>query len=163
MIIIREAKLRDSNDILELWTEFMKYHDDVIITNNPSVKPFLEKKKNAQVLFLKHIKRCIRSKNSVIFVAEEKNSLIGYSLNQIKKNIPIFKIEKLGYFSDLFVKKEYRGKGISSKFKKKAIAWFKKKRLTTISIAVYPENEHAHSIYKRWGFRDTHIEMRRKI
>jgi GNAT superfamily N-acetyltransferase len=162
-MIIRKAKLSDAPAILELWKEFIKYHSEVLIKKEKRLIPHLKNKKDAPELFLKYVKKCIRSKNYLINVAEDGNKLIGYSLLQIRNTIPIFKIEKTGHFCDLFVKKEYRGKKISSKFKEEAIKWFEKKGVKYLSIQVYPGNEHAHNIYKNWGFFDYHIEMRRKI
>ena len=81
----------------------------------------------------------------------------------IKDNIPIFELKELGYFSDLYVKKQFRKLGISSKLRDEAIKWFKKKKMKYISIALYPDNKFAHSVYKKWGFMDYHIEMRREI
>lgn len=162
-MIIRKAKLNDAPAILELWKEFMKYHEEDLIKKDKRLIPHLEKKKDAPKLFLEYVKGCISGKDSMINVAENKGNLVGYSLLQIKKTIPIFKLEKTGHIGDLFVKKQYRGKKISSMFKEKAMAWFKKNKVRYLSLQVYPGNEHAHNIYKHWGFFDFHIEMRRKI
>ena len=74
-----------------------------------------------------------------------------------------YKIKKIGYISDLFIIRNYRAKGISSRFKDEAIKWFKKKNIKHISIAVHRENKLAYSIYRKWGFLDYHIELRKKI
>jgi ribosomal protein S18 acetylase RimI-like enzyme len=162
-MIIRAAKLRDAPAVLELWQEFMKYHAEDLIKKDKRLMPHLEKKKDAPMLFFKYLKNCLRSKEHLVVVAEDNKKLVAYSLLEIKKNIPIFKAEKIGHFHDLFVKKEYRGKRISSMLKEKGIAWFKKNKIKYLSIQVYNDNEHAHNIYKKWGFFDFHIEMRRKI
>jgi GNAT superfamily N-acetyltransferase len=162
-MIIRKAKISDAPEILGMWKEFMKYHTEDLVKKDKRLIPHLEKKKDAPEIFLKYAKRCIKSRNSVIYVAEEKDKLIALSLLEIKKTIPIFRIEKVGHFGVLFVKKEYRGKGISSRFKDEAIKWFRKKDIKYLSLMVYPGNEHARSIYKKWGFFDFHVEMRRKI
>jgi len=81
----------------------------------------------------------------------------------IKKNTPIFSLEKLGHISDLFVRKKFRGIGISSMFRDEAIRWFKKKRMKYATLDVYPDNVIPYKIYKKWGFFDFHLEMRKKI
>jgi len=163
MLIIRKAKLKDVSVIVKLWKDFMKYHDDIIIKENPEIKPHLIKKKNAVNVFKKFIQKNIRSKNAVVFIAEVNGKHAGYSLNFIKDNNPIFKLEKIGHVSDLFVKKEFRGMKISSKFKNEAKKWFKKKGIKHMEIVVYKDNKYAHSIYERWGFFDHKIEMRKNI
>jgi len=163
MITIRKATLKDASLIAELFDEFMKYHDEIVIPSDSRLIPHVAKKKNAKSLFKKFAIKNIKSNKSRLNIAEVDGKPAGYSLIYIKDNIPIFTLEKLGYFADLFVKKEFRGMGISSKFKDEAIKWFKKKGMKYASIAVYPQNEHAHSIYKNWGFFDFHVEMRKKI
>jgi GNAT superfamily N-acetyltransferase len=162
-MIIRKADLKDVTDTVDLWKEFMKYHDEIIIKKNKKVKPYLTKKKNAADIFRKYVQKIILSKDSITHVAEVEGRLAGYSLNCINNNIPVFKIKKIGYMSDLFVKKEFRGLGISTKLKNEAIKWFKKKGIKYVSIKVHNDNELAHSIYKKWGFFDFHTEMRKKI
>ena len=163
IITIREAKIKDSATITELAKEFMNYHDETVIKNNILMKPYLDKKKNHSAIFRKFLDKNIRSRNAVVFIAEADGIPAGYSLNYIKKNVPIFKMEKIGYISDLFVKKEYRGNNISTKLKDCAMQWFRSKGINHISLCVYNDNEFAHSIYKRWGFINYHVEMRRKI
>ena len=41
--------------------------------------------------------------------------------------------------------------------------WFRKKGVKTLSIKVYDANKFAHDIYKKWGFKNYHIELRKKI
>ncbi len=162
-MIIRKANLKDVPTIVNLWKEFMKYHDEILIKKNKKVKPHLVKKKNAANIFRKFVRKNILSKNSIIFVAEIEGKLVGYSLNYIKDNIPIFNVGRIGYICDLFVKKEFRRMRISTKLKNESIKWFKKKGIKYASITVHNYNELAHSIYKKWGFFDFHIEMRKKI
>jgi GNAT superfamily N-acetyltransferase len=162
-MIIRKAKLKDAPAVLELWKEFMGYQAEMLAEKDYRMKPHLEKKKNAPEIFFKYLNKCLKSKDYLVNVAEDKGKLVGYNLLGIKNNVPIFRIEKTGHFHDLFVKKEYRGKKISSMLKEEAVKWFKKKGVKYLSIDVYSGNEHAHNIYKKWGFFDYHIGMRKRI
>jgi len=162
MIRIRRANLNDTKTILCLWVEFNKDFKD-LLKKNSRLNPYIELKENCNEIFRKYLKKNLKSKNSAVFIAEINGIQAGYNLIYVKKNIPIFRLEKLSYISDLFVKKEFRGKGISSKLKTKAIEWFRKKGLSHASIAVWSDNIKAHSIYKKWGFFGYHLEMRKKI
>ena len=159
-MIIRKAKLVDVAEIVKMWKEFINYHDHLLTGDN---KHFFTRKKNAPDIFKKFIQKNIRSKNAMVYIAEINGKIAGYSLAIIRKNIPIHKIKKAGEIVDLFVKKEFRGLGISSKFKDEIIKWFKKKGIEEISLKVYPNNKPAYPIYKKWGFIDYQIEMRKKI
>lgn len=163
MIKIRKAGLKDVESVVSLWKEFMKEHDGIVLKVTPKLKQILTRKKEATKIFRKFVKDNIRSKNGMVFVAETNQVSIGYSLVLIKDNVRVYHISKIGYISDLFVKKKYRSGGISSKFKYEAIKWFRKKGIKHISIAVHKENKLAYSIYKNWGFIDYHVELRRKI
>jgi len=163
MVEIRKAKLKDVSELTDMWVEFMKYHDNVVISHNSKIKVWLAKRKDAKTLWKKHITKSIRSKNSVVHVAEDKGKLVAYSLISIKPGIPVFKVEKLGHFNDLYVSKAYQGTGISTKFKDLAITWFKKKEVKHATIRVYHDNKIPHSIYKKWGFVDFNIDMRKRL
>ena len=117
----------------------------------------------SSISFGKYIRKHLRSKNSIVFIAEVNGNPVGYNINAIKDNIPVFKVEKLGHFFEIFVRKEFRCMKISSKFKDLAFKWFRKNGIKHISMFVNKENKQAHSIYKKWGFYDFNIEMRRKI
>lgn len=162
-MIIRKATLKDLPTIISLWKEFIKYHNEVLVKRDKKLQPFLAKKKNAVNIIQKYLKDQIKSKNAEIYLAEIKGKPVGYSLIYIKKNIPIFKLERIGDISDLFVKKEFRGKGISNKLKDNAIKWFKKRGIKNMVVNVHCENKSAYSVFKRWGFFDYHLEMRKKI
>ena len=162
-MIIRQAKLKDVEEIIKLWKEFMREHDKVILLKSPKLKPYLGRKNNSPDIMRKFIRKNILSKNSKVYFAEVYGKPVGYCLIIIKNNITIFKLEKIGYISDLFVKQKYRKIGISSKFKDIAIKWLKDRKIKHISLVVKKDNKFAYSIYKKWGFLDYHIEMRKKL
>lgn len=155
---IRKASLKDVSEIVNLWRKLMEYHDKFKVC-----QIFNKRKQNAGKNFYGFVKKNIKSRNGLVLVAEDNGKIIAYNINYIKNNIPIFKIEKIGYISDLFIDKKYRGKGISSEFRKKAIKWFKSKKIKTMEIAAYPMNKRAVSIYRKWNFKDYHLILRKKL
>lgn len=163
MMIIRKAYLKDVPTIVNLWKEFMTDHDKIVIKENPQLKSYLGRKKTAADNYKKFVQKHIKSKNGTAYIAEVDGVVAGFTLLFVKDEIPIFKVEKIGFGSDLYVKKEFRGLNVSSKLMAQAIKWFKKKRIKCVSLTLYKNNKIAHSIYKKWGFFDYKIEMRRKI
>lgn len=162
MVKIRKATTRDAGLIVEMFKEFMTYHKDVIKVN-PKLKQHLVRKESSPAIFKKYILGRLKSRDAAIFIAEVDGKPAGYLMIFIRKNTPIFKMKKLGEISDLFVKKEYRGLGISMRFRIEAEKWFKKKGMKYMVLLVYPDNKRAYSIYKKWRFFDFHTEMRKKI
>jgi GNAT superfamily N-acetyltransferase len=54
--------------------------------------------------------------------------------------------------NDIWISKDYRGKGLSSKCKDELFAWFKKNNCNYINLSVLDANNAKH-IYKKWGFK----------
>ena len=76
---------------------------------------------------------------------------------------PTYKNKKIGIISDLYIKKNFRNRRISSKLKDRFIEWFKEKGIRFIAAPLYPDNKFAHSLTKKWGFVDYKLEVRKKI
>ncbi len=163
MIQVRRAKKDDADIVVSLFEEFMKYHEEVLIKRNPAAAEFLEKKENYIEIFRKFISKKLRARNAVVFIAEEGGVPAGYCLSFIKDYNPIFKIGKVGYLSDLFVRNKFHGKGISTMFKDESFKWFKSKGLKYTTIAVRADNPDAKAIYNHWGFMDDSVSLIRKL
>lgn len=163
MITIRAARLADIRTVTELWKEFMKDQEEIVTQRNPKSRPFLVRLPDAVKNFADWASKNIRGRTGRVYIAEVDGKPAGYSLISIRIRPPIARLRRLGYIDDLFVKKEYRGLGISSKLKDEATRWFRKKGIRHVALVVGKGNEPAHSIYEKWGFFDYHVEMRMKI
>ena len=108
-------------------------------------------------------RKYIGSKNGVVHLAEMGGKPAGYSLILIKQNPGVPRVSKIGYISDLFVKEEFRGRGISSKLTQEAMEWFRRKGIRYVSLNVLAENRAPQSIYKKWGFFPFVVEMRKNL
>ena len=163
MVKIRKGTLKDIPRIVKLWKDFMEEHDCNVIKRNKLAKEQILKCKTGASKFKSYIINLLKTKKGYLIVAEEDGIIIGYNLAQIKKEIPVFKLKRIGLIADLYIKKEFRGQRIATLFKNEAVKWFKKRNIKYMSISVYPDNPHAHEIYKKWGFFDYKITMRKKI
>ena len=163
MVIIRKARLRDVSGITELWWDLIREHQDLIVRRNHVLKPFMQMKKDATRRTEKFFIRNIRSRNGIVHVAEMDGKLVGYAFSNISKNPPVYRIDETGYISDLYVKRGFRGKRISSMFKDEAMKWFRKKGLKMASLRCNFDNKEARRIYEKWGFRNNFMYMTRKV
>jgi len=163
MVTIRNANPKDVDILVEMWKEFMKLHDTIVLEKNPSLKQHIKLKKDSKESFQKYIKGQIKSKDALVLIAEVDGHPVGYAFSFIKRNIHVFAIDKIGYISDMYVNKKYQGRGIGSKFKNKTIKWFQEKKIRHISLIVLHDNEHARKVYEKWGFFNYSIEMRKGI
>jgi len=161
VLIVRVAKTKDIGSLVRLWHGLVEYHHALpasgAVVSTRRLAPDAEKKWRVWVL------KWIRSPNGFVLLAEDDGKAVGYSLNYIKNNIPIYSVKKFGNMGDLFVMSAYRSKGMGSIFRKMAWKWFRKKRMQFVRIAIHPKNQRSKKIYRGWGFEDNHVVMIRKL
>ena len=160
-ITIRKARISDVPIIVELFDKFMEEHKKIVLQRNSRQEQHVKRKNNSRNIFKSFIEKNITSSKSIVNVAHVNGKIAGYALSYIKDGPAVYKVDKVGYISDLYVIKDFRGKGIATRFKNEAFRFFRKKGIRFKSIMANPENKHARYIYKKWGFFDFHIEMRK--
>lgn len=161
MIKIRKATLKDVPALVELNAMLEDGQDEIILKNMPWLEP-LSKRKNIYAKETgKGFRKTINSKERFMFLAEINGKLAGYLEGAVRKHKVRHCIS--GSIWDIFIKKEFRGKGISSKLKKEALKIMRKKHAVYVSLNVNRYNTRAHSIYKKWGFVDSDISMLKKL
>lgn len=160
MIKIRKATLKDVPVLVELWKEFEDEHDKKVIKKNPVMKPLFKYKPDVMVICRKSLRKTI-SKIGFVFIAEENKKAVGFLEGTIKK--PELTSNRIGFISEIFVTRKYRGMGISSKLKDKAIYFFKKNGVKFGEIHVNVHNREAHNIYRKWGFFEDGIRLLKKL
>ena len=164
---VRKAHLNDASIIVEFWKEFMNEHDEIVLKENPKIIPYLRKylrrKENAADMFKEFIEENIRSRDALVLIAEVEEEPVGYCLAKIQSTIPILIVDKIGSIYDLFVRKEFRGMGLSSQLMNETIKWLEKKSIKHVTLNVSVDNKQARKVYQKWGFMDFQISMRRAI
>jgi ribosomal protein S18 acetylase RimI-like enzyme len=111
-------------------------------------------------MFRDSVRKMIHSKNGLVLLSEIDEKPVGFSTSIIKKNFPIFQLEKFGLIGDIFVREEFRGLGISSKLKDESFKWLRRKGIEKVSLNVLPNNSQAIKVYEKWGFSTILSEMR---
>ena len=160
MIHIRKAKLKDINSILDLEKNLLDSAYEIMNKFTPENLIDFDLKEEYEKILLNYIKGRIFSKNDAIFIAEKDGTAVGHMIISKKKSYPIFKMEYYGRINTVFIKKEYRGKNISTKLKNEAVNWFKKKGINRVSLNVLQDNNEAIECYKKWGLNINLLEMR---
>ena len=93
-----------------------------------------------------------------IVVAIVDFKIIGYLAGIIEEDL----YERFGHIGEVFVSKEFRNKGISTKLKDKFIEFLKSKKINLCRIDVNPDNI-AQEAYKKWGFKVDKYRMSLKF
>ena len=160
MIKIRKARLNDVVTILTLWPEFVKTQNEIVEKHCPQHLDGFCLKKNSDEIFRDSVRKMIHSKNGLVLLSEVDEKPVGFSISIIKKNPPIFQLEKFGYIVAIFVREKFRELGISSKLKDESFKWLRRKGIEKVSLNVLPNNSQAIEVYEKWGFSTFKSEMR---
>ena len=163
MPTIRIAKQKDINKIMKLNQDLIDYHNDMLKKFKPEhVKDFKENP-NSKKVIKRFYKKLIRSRKGHVIIAEEKSQIIGYLIATVEKNIPIFTLKKYVEITDLFVKKEFHGRKIGYNLVKNCLEWAKNNNYEKIVLKVFPDNTETIEFYKKIGFSNFFIEMRKNV
>jgi ribosomal protein S18 acetylase RimI-like enzyme len=145
-ITIREAKETD----LQLVRNY------TVETGWTTVLAESERKELDKEKWTKHMlelfNKLSRRETNKIFVAEDENhAFLGYLW--VGEGSSMMTELKHGYISDLFVKEEFRGKGIGKMLLEKAQSYCREKRYSRILLMVSVNNETAKRLYDKMGFK----------
>jgi len=162
-IEVREARIDEIQKVLELWESYRQEYEALLFKKNPKFRDFLVKRSDARNVMHEELKEAVKSKDALLLIGILDGRIVGYCHSYIKDNYPIYNQQKLGHIDIFFVKRQFRGRKMSSQFRDKTYAWFRSKGITQVSLDVYLENEPAHSLYETWGFTNMCINMRKQI
>lgn len=154
---IREATKKDMASLKNLFYESMKeinrFYDDNGGIGLKNVKNYLNKSGNFGKLF----------KQRKWFLAEAGGKVVGFIDGKIEKKDAFFRERKRGAIYHLFIDEEYRNKGIGTELVKALVSWFRKNKIKTIELDVSQKNKTAVKLYEKIGFKESYMQMKRKI
>lgn len=125
-------------------------------------RPFDETHKEEQIHYY-DLPAMIASPTVELIVAEINNITVGCGYARIDKAKPYKKFEYFAYLGFMYVRPEYRGKGINAKVMEYLRAWAKTRGLTELRLEVYCENESAVKAYNKAGFQRYMYWMRMEV
>ncbi|MBS4536578.1 GNAT family N-acetyltransferase [Clostridium sp. D2Q-14] len=141
---IRRARKEDIDDISKLWKKLSDCHAEFIDYMSLSA----EWQKNLLEMFYNDI----NSKNSIIFVGEINNKIIGFIRGEIKEINGIFASNKIVFITDIFMEELFRGKGLTKNLIEKIEEYCREKEIFNIKLNVNTQNKRAIGFYKKKGF-----------
>ena len=105
------------------------------------------------------MRKWIASTNCIVFIAEADSIPCGFTVAWIGTSPEIFRPKRYGFIGIMFVRREYRGRGVSSLMIKETLAWFAKRKVKHVGLTVVKQNRHARRVYQKWGFADFVVNM----
>jgi len=105
----------------------------------------------------------IESPIAEVVVAEIDGQLVGSGYALIKEAKPYQKHTHYAYLGFMYVKPEFRGKGVNKAILETLQQWAVSKGIREVRLEVYDENIIAKKAYEKAGFKANLLEMRLEI
>ncbi|MEM8893772.1 MAG: GNAT family N-acetyltransferase [Bacteroidota bacterium] len=102
----------------------------------------------------------IEAKNVEVLVAEADGQIIASGYIKIEQGKAYHKHDRYGYIGFVYVRPEYRGKGVVQQIINGLNNWAKSQGISEVRLDVYAENDSAVRAYEKAGFGKNLVEMR---
>ncbi len=151
-----EIKIRRANiDEIAILLEFEK---GIIAAE----RPFDETLKEGDIHYY-DLAELINAPDAEVVLAIADDKPVGSGYAKILKALPYLKHEYYANLGFMYVKPEYRGKGINRLILNALLSWAKSKDITEVRLEVYDDNQIAKKAYSKAGFKGNLLEMRMEI
>lgn len=153
MIIVRKLRKNDYEGFYKLEEEFRDYNNS--LERSDFLKYKLNKKQNKKA-FLEMLKDRNHLALGLEDIVEKENKLVGFFIGKIKSGNGggyIYNLDKTGYIENVFISKNYRGKGYFKGMLNLFLLFLKNRKIKYCSLHVDASNELAINAYKKLGFK----------
>lgn len=152
----RKATLEDIKILQTLKYKLYKYEDDNFCDiNNPQWVKTDDCTKN--------FKKLISAPDSTVIIAVLNNEIVGFVTGEVFDAPKHKRIRVDSELMSLYVAKEHRNKKIGALLVEEFVKWAKSKNADQVKIEPYYNNEKAIKFYKREGFDDYVVMLRKKL
>jgi GNAT superfamily N-acetyltransferase len=162
-VSIRRANQKDVPLLIILWNEYWPEEVQDTIAANPRIGPYLKTRPDMPRKMAKWFRAILRSRKYAVFLAEVNGTTAGFLTASSEKNWIIYQNREFAYLGVLFVRKSYRGRGISSGLVKEASRWARQRKLKHLGLTVFCGNHHAEEIYRGWNFVGVNQFMQKRL
>ncbi|MFT4250060.1 MAG: GNAT family N-acetyltransferase [Candidatus Woesearchaeota archaeon] len=149
-----------SEDICALLKEFLEYTREAYSVQVLEFDNYIDSKQDTYAQEL--LSSFVELKKSRFLIAHHNSEVVGYIVGSIEKK-PNKVMKKSGYIHSFFVTKKYRGAGLGKQLYDSLVDWFKKQRCDHLELSVFDGNQKTISTYKKWGFKENAIKMKKKL
>ncbi len=150
--IIRDFSDGDEISLKKMWLEFIQDEEGADLNIVPS-----KENANRWISFLGSV---IKNGNGTVKLVEtEDGTLAGYVFYQRGEGSLKLKRKK-GVIYDLYVRPQFRNRGMGSALLKNALDDLKRRGVEIVQLTVMSKNNRALNLYKKYGFTETLKIMR---
>lgn len=151
----RIATLDDLDSLVTLWCESSSYHEEI--------ENRFKYASDAADWTKKYFSDQLPKDEFTIFVASDDGSIFGFIEAQLMEKGPIHAQRRIGYIGSLYVRPQYRRKGVGSHLWSLAHDWLEAQDISKIQLAVAVKNPSGFEFWKQIGFQELMFQMQREI
>ncbi|MGN6394788.1 MAG: GNAT family N-acetyltransferase [Mucilaginibacter sp.] len=122
-------------------------------------RPFDPTLKEGEIHYYDLVK-LIDDPDFAVIVAELNGEVIGSGYARVTQSKNYLKHDRHCYLGFMYVKPEYRGRGVNSKVLDALKQWTKSQGINELRLEVYNDNQPAVRAYEKAGFTPNLLEMR---
>lgn len=150
-MITREATKEDLKILLE-------FEQGIVSAERPFNSTFIDGE-----IHYYDLNEFIQSPDATLIVVEDNNEIVASGYALIKKSDKDYNnFKSYAYLGFMYVRPEYRGKGINKLITDELVNWAKSRNISEIRLDVYAQNDSAIKAYEKAGFEPLLLTMRLK-
>jgi len=151
---IRRATLKDIRDILPVWGQLAEFHSGLDTAFTPSAQWAREYGSYLRVL--------ISRDDALAVMAKDGAEVVGYAVGRITMLPPFFEHRTRGYIHDVFVKPQFRRRGVGRRLVDEILRWLRQRGVNLVELTVAANND-AVPFWERLGFRVYMYQMKKEL
>ena len=132
--------------IIDLWKKLVDFHREL--------DPFFSRRSDGDLRFKEFLQKSIKSADSHVVVALDKNNVVGYCLGSTMMHPPVFLVEKYGNIFDMMVDPLYRRQHVGTDLVNAMILWFSSRGIQRFELNVAVKNKNGKKFWKKQGFQE---------
>lgn len=154
---IRPATLRDYIGLCEVFQEADLMHSSAL--------PDLFRPTRGPARTREYVAEIIGSENSVVFVAEQDEKIIGATRAEIREapTIPLVVPRRFGVIDTLVVTRSCRRRGVGTELAAEVQRWAQGKAVSQLELTVFEFNRSGLAFYQKLGFRTASRRLRKSL
>ena len=141
---IRRATSRDIGGILPIWGELADFHSAL----DPAFRPAPQWARE----YATYLRALLARDDALAVVARDGDRIVGYAVGRITSMPAFFAQRQRGYIHDVYVRPEYRRRGIGRRLVAEILTWLRRRGVTLVELTVAARNE-ALPFWEKLGFR----------
>jgi ribosomal protein S18 acetylase RimI-like enzyme len=106
----------------------------------------------------------IKKNKGILLLAEQEKKIVGFAVGTI--GLPSYteqlghnKKNKIGRLDELFIEKNFRGKGVGLQLINAVEDYFRKKKCNIVRVEVFSPNQSARKFYEKFGYQEESVEL----